>query len=130
MQIRERMIKPIETIKYCVLSLIAFLGLSGLGAYASQTYQPYQTLNPYGKSQQTLEHVVLTVPAGTTVPARTSTELNTHFLITGQGVSFMLAQDYYYNNKLVAPVGSSINGTVLQVKREAKIGRASCRERV
>ena len=98
-----------------MLSALAFCSV--VPTLASQTYQPYQTLNPYGASRESLEHVVLTIPAGESIPAATNLETNTHFLIPGQGVSFMLAQDYYYNNKLVAPVGSSINGTVIQVKR-------------
>ena len=91
--------------------------MSGL---AKPQFQPYQTLNPYSNNPQTLEQVVLTIPAGTTIPATTNNEINTHFLIVGQGIHFMLAQDYYYGNKLVAPIGSTINGTVIQVKNAAK----------
>lgn len=112
------MIRPMATVKYSFLSLLTLFSLSSLSALASQTYQPYQTLNPYGTSQQSLEKSILTVPAGECIPASTNAEINTHFLILGQSVSLLLAQDYYYNNKLVAPVGSSINGTVIQVKNK------------
>ncbi len=97
--------------------------LSATTAIANNQYQLYQTVNPYGNSTPTLKGSVFMVPAGTSIPAVTTTEISSQNMILGQAVSLTLGQDYYYNNKLVAPVGSVLNGTVIQVKKGSFAGR-------
>ena len=38
-------------------------------------------------------------------------------MTTGQNVSIALGSDFYYNGSLIAPAGSSVTGTVLEVSK-------------
>lgn len=60
---------------------------------------------------------VVMVPAGTLVKANVTTPISSEFLIAGQGVTLSLNSDFYYNEKLVAPAGSSIFGTVVEASK-------------
>ena len=71
---------------------------------------------------QPLQGRVVSIPAGTSIPLTTTMELSSEYLVLGQNVSFNLSNNFYYNNSLVAPVGSSINGTVIQVKKAGRAG--------
>lgn len=105
--------------KLIIALIVASLSLP---AMSYQQYQPYQTVNPYG-NQQTLQGSGFMVPVGSEIPAVTTGELNTQNMLLGQTVSLMLGQDYYYNNKLVAPAGSVVNGTVIQLRKGSYAGR-------
>ena len=72
---------------------------------------PTQTLN----SNQTLKGRVVTVPAGETVYAVVTTPINSANMATGENVTLALGSDFYYNNNLIAPAGSSVVGTVVEV---------------
>ena len=78
-----------------------------------QNFYPTQTLS----GNQTLKGRVVTVPAGQSFPAVVTTPLSSANLTTGQNVSIALGSDFYYNNNLVAPAGSSVTGTVLEVSK-------------
>lgn len=103
--------------------IIGALMIAALGSMAVAAQQPYQSANPYGNSQPTLQGSVFMVPAGAEIPALTTCEINTKNMILGQAVSVSLGQDYYYNNKLVAPAGSIVNGTIVQLKKGSFAGR-------
>lgn len=66
-------------------------------------------------SNQPLRGSVLTVPAGSTFPATLTSGLSSSSATIGQSVMMMLTSDFYYGNKLVAPAGSSVFGTVTAV---------------
>ena len=95
-------------------------------AYNSQYYQQpmqYSTNHP-------LEGNVVMVPAGTSLPALLTTPLSSATATTGQSVSMALNSDFYYNNKLIAPAGSTITGTVIEAskaKRGSMNGKLSIR---
>ena len=78
-----------------------------------QSFYPTQTLS----GNQTLKGRVVTVPAGQTFPAVVTTPISSQNLTTGQSVSIALGSDFYYNGNLIAPAGSSITGTVLEVSK-------------
>lgn len=78
-------------------------------AYADSQFTPVQ-----GK--------VIYVPSGTVFPATATMELSSESLQLGQSVCIALSQDFYYNNTLIAPIGSSVNGTVIRVKKAGKSG--------
>lgn len=83
---------------------------------AKQTFTPYQnTAAQTGTS--TLKGSVYMVPAGITIPTYNSSEINTASLFLGQSLTLNIGQDYYYNGKLLAPAGSIVNGTVIQLKK-------------
>ena len=66
---------------------------------------------------------VVTVPAGASIPAATTMELSTENLQPNQYISLTLHQPYYYNNTLIAPAGSTVNGNVAEVKNAKRTGR-------
>ena len=88
--------------------------------YSYQQAQPQQPQNygyqsmPYS-SNTPLKGSVVTVPAGANFPATLTAELSSETAATGQAVSLVLNKDFYYNNKLIAPSGSMVNGTVVEV---------------
>lgn len=71
---------------------------------------------------QPLQGKVVVVPAGTMIPATATMELSSENLLLGQNVCIALSNNFYYNNNLVAPLGSSVNGTVIQVKKAGRAG--------
>ena len=89
----------------------------------NQYQQPYQNANPYSNAQATLKGAVFIVPAGSQFPATTTTEINSSTMLLGQAVNLSLGQDFYYDNKLVAPAGSIANGTVVFLKKASFAGR-------
>ncbi len=78
-----------------------------------QNFYPTQTLS----GNQTLKGRVVTVPAGQSFQAVVTTPLNSANLTTGQSVSIALGSDFYYNGNLIAPAGSAVTGTVLEVSK-------------
>lgn len=114
-------------------ALTATMILSGACSFAAGNYS-YQQQNPYAGQQtntygtqgtstmQPLQGKVVMIPSGSCIPAMTNMVLSSEFLTIGQSVSIPVANNFYYNNTLVAPVGSSINGTVLQVKKAGRAG--------
>lgn len=77
---------------------------------------------PVASSSQQLKGQVITIPAGTSIPAMTTYELNSENLSLGQGVTINLPQNFYYGNNLVAPAGSVLNGNVISVKKAKRGG--------
>lgn len=71
----------------------------------------------YYSSNQPLKGSVVTVPAGQSVPAVVTAPISSANLILGQNVSVALGSDFYYNGNLIAPAGSSVTGTVLEVSK-------------
>lgn len=60
---------------------------------------------------------VIMVPAGTSLPAMLTAPISSASASVGQSVSLVLNSDYYYNNKLIAPAGSTVSGTVIEVSK-------------
>jgi len=78
--------------------------------YTSQNNQNYGQGGP-------LKGRVVVVPPGVTMPAVVSTPISSEFLTMGQTVAVTLGSDFYYNNCLIAPAGSTVSGTVTEVKK-------------
>lgn len=86
--------------------------------YQGNYYPPQgQTYTP-GK---TLKGRVVTVPAGMSLNAAVSQPISSEYLTIGQPVYVTLGSDFYYNNCLIAPAGSTVAGTVTVVTK-AKYG--------
>lgn len=97
---------------------------AGNYSYQSNGYQPsyqgnyYPNNNQiYGNQNRMLKGHVVTVPAGATVSTVVTTPISSEYLTMGQPVSVTLGSDFYYNNCLIAPAGSTVTGTVTQVKK-------------
>lgn len=71
---------------------------------------------------QPLQGKVVVVPAGVMIPATATMDISSENLMLGQNVCIALSNNFYYNNTLVAPLGSSVNGTVIQVKKAGRAG--------
>lgn len=79
--------------------------------------QPTYYTQPKMTGNEPLRGSVVTVPAGQSMPAVVTMPLNSANLTLGQNVTLALGSDFYYNNNLIAPAGSSITGTVLEVSK-------------
>jgi len=113
---------------YSTLLLISLLSLNSAFAKSNFTYSqaeiqyPVQQTNTGNQhlmtynSNEPLRGSVITVPAGCAFPATLTTELSSEYATTGQAVNMILTQDFYYDKKLVAPAGSAVSGTVVEVK--------------
>lgn len=77
----------------------------------------YPAQNSYGNGSQTLKGRVVTVPPGIGFGAVVSAPLSSEYLTMGQPVSVTMGSDFYYNNCLIAPAGSTVTGVVTQVTK-------------
>ena len=104
----------------CVLLSAGLAFGAGNFSYTPTTTSPSYNAENYPNQAQypsngTLKGSVVTVPAGQSVSAIVTTPLNSAVLELGQGVTLALGSDFYYNNKLIAPAGSSVSGSVIEV---------------
>lgn len=82
--------------------------------YQQNNYNlPTQTLS----GKQTLKGSVVTVPAGQNISAVVTTPISSANLTTGESITLALGSDFYYNGNLIAPAGSSITGTAIEVSK-------------
>ena len=107
--------------------VLATLLLSSSAAFAASNFNytqetPAPSYNPTYYQQQNytpnngvLKGSVITVPAGQQFKTVVTTPLNSANLTLGQNVSLALGSDFYYNGSLIAPAGSTVTGTVLEV---------------
>lgn len=109
------------------LLMAAFLVSCGVASAASNysytqntpapSYQPTYYAQPRMTGNETLRGSVVTVPAGQSMPAVVTMPLSSANLTLGQTVNIALGSDFYYNNNLIAPAGSTVSGTVLEVSK-------------
>lgn len=111
------------------IALLLLLGMTINASLASSNYSfgssqvtPVQNSNyvqqPLQYSQnKPLQGSVVMVPAGATVNARLTAQLTSAYATTGETVTVALNDDFYYGNNLIAPAGSTIYGTVVEVSR-------------
>jgi len=113
-----------------ILMLISIIAPNAVLAKSNYQYQqsysqpqPQYQSNYYPVQQQNysngqaLKGRVVTVPPGICMASVVSTPLSSEYLQMGQGVSVTLGSDFYYNNSLIAPAGSTVMGTVTQVTK-------------
>ena len=83
-----------------------------------QAYTPANPLSP-AKIQNTMamKEGVITVPAGETFKCVFLSPVSSETAYTGQEINLALVNDFYYNNVLVAPAGSNVTGTVIEVSK-------------
>ena len=86
----------------------------------ANTYNYNQPLN-YNNSEP-LKGSIVTVPAGAAFEAALLGSLSSETSTEGESVSMRLNNDFYYNNKLIAPAGSMVNGTVIQAAKAKRGG--------
>ncbi len=85
-------------------------------AVNTQTQQFQQV--PYTPTaKEPLKGSIVVVPAGTSVNITTTAILSSSTASLGQAVNAVLANNFYYNNILVAPAGSTLQGNVTLAKK-------------
>ena len=113
-----------------VLAMLALLYMNSAEAGSNFLYQAPQVQQSVGQYYQqplqpksnVLQGNVVMVPAGASVKAMVTTQLSSEYLTTGQSVNIALNDDFYYDNKLVAPAGSTIYGTVMEASKAKRGG--------
>ncbi len=110
------------SIALAVILISANVTLAAPNYNFTQTQQPayqptYYTPQTYTSSNGTLKGSVVTVPAGQQVAAVVTAPINSATAVLGQTVNLALSSDFYYNGNLIAPAGSSVVGTVLEVSK-------------
>lgn len=89
---------------------------------------PVQTQNQYYQQplqypqNNMLQGSVVMVPAGETVKAMLTAPLSSLYTSAGQTVSLALNDDFYFGDKLIAPAGSTIYGTVIESSKAKRGG--------
>ncbi len=106
---------------------ILLIGTSAIGApnfdYSQNNPAPIYNQNNYSlpthtvSANHTLKGSVVTVPAGQNISAVVATPISSANITAGQNVSLALGSDFYYNGNLIAPAGSSITGTAIEVSK-------------
>ena len=81
--------------------------------YNQDLYKP----ETYKVENNTLKGRVVAVPAGQVFRAVMTSPVSSETATAGQSVTMALGSDFYYNGTLIAPAGSSLNGTVLESSR-------------
>jgi hypothetical protein len=105
-----------------ILTTILLIGTTALGAtnfdYSQSvaTQQSSYTL-PTVSANQTLKGSVVTVPAGQNFSAVVTAPISSENIIAGENVTLALGSDFYYNGSLIAPAGSSVTGTAIEVSK-------------
>jgi hypothetical protein len=101
-----------------IIILTAILLVSNC-AFADKNYS-FEQATPstnYNYNNTTLKGSVVTVPAGESFKAVVTAPISTETAVTGQNVTLALGSDYNYNGNVIAPAGSTIYGTVLEVSK-------------
>ena len=81
-------------------------------------YNPnYYSQENYQVKNNTLKGRVVTVPAGQCFKAVVTSPVSSETAVTGQNVTLALGSDFYYNGNKIAPAGSCVYGTVIDVSK-------------
>ena len=102
--------------------VLTVLLVSGLTFGAALTLSNICSVPVLAEQFTPVQGKVIYVPSGTIFPATATMEMSSEELQLGQSVCIALSQDFYYNNTLIAPIGSSVNGTVTQIKKAGQSG--------
>ena len=115
----------------CYILALSMISANFACAASNYNYQPAQTqpvyqyqyvqqplvpTSSYNTAPQFNGHVV-TVPAGTKMGIVITSPISSEYVTLGQNVSAALGSDFYYNNKLIAPAGSTISGIVIEASK-------------
>ena len=109
-----------------LLSIIATGLIAGM-CFANENFnatpnQNFQSLA--GNNATAVKAGVITVPAGELIRCVFISPVSSETAYAGQEIQLAIANDFYYNNALIASVGSTVTGTVIEVSK-AKHGSLS-----
>lgn len=101
-----------------ILLLAAVLLVSNYAlADTNYTFEQQPQPSNINYNNTTLKGSVVTVPAGQTFKAVVTAPISSETAVIGQNVTLALGSDYYFNGNVIAPAGSTIYGTVLEVSK-------------
>lgn len=118
--------------KYLAIALVLSITTSNI-AFAGVNYNFEQPVQPVYNAQyvqqplqyarnNTLQGNVVMVPAGSTIKSTVTTPISSAYTTTGQTVTLALNNDFYYGDKLIAPAGSTVYGTVIEASKAKRGG--------
>lgn len=83
----------------------------------SNAFSPVYGVNESFNLNNTLKGSVVTVPAGQTFKTVVTSPVNSETAATGENVTLVLGTDFYYNGGRIAPTGSTVYGSVIEVSK-------------
>ncbi|MBO5386486.1 hypothetical protein J6A64_09245 [bacterium] len=98
-----------------ILVISALLLVSNC-AFANSNYN-FEQATPAQINNTVLKGSVVTVPAGESFKAVVTAPISSETAVTGQNVTLALGSDYYFNGTTIAPAGSTVYGTVIEVSK-------------
>ena len=96
--------------------IIAVLLLATNCAFANTNYN-IEEATPMPISNPILKGSVVTVPAGETFKAVVTAPISSENAVLMQNVTLALGSDYIYNGNKIAPAGSAVYGSVIEVSK-------------
>ena len=103
---------------FCANSTFAASNFSYQQNAVTPTYQPtYYNSDSFKLNNNTLKGSVITVPAGQTFRSVLMAPISSETAYAGQTITLALNSDFYYNGNRIAPAGSSVTGTVIEVSK-------------
>lgn len=115
----NKLIATLLSVSMCSMNIcFAASNFSYLSTQTQPVYNSQYVQQPmqYSSSQPLHGNVVM-VPAGSSLPAMLTAPISSANASAGQSVSLVLNSDYYYNNKLIAPAGSTVSGTIIEASK-------------
>ena len=113
--------KRIIILSALLLSANCAFGASNFSYQQNATntgFQPnYYAEDSYKLNNNTLKGSVVTVPAGQSFKAVLMAPISSETAYNGQTITLALNSDFYFNGKRIAPAGSSVTGTVIEVSK-------------
>lgn len=113
--------KRIVILSALLLSANCAFGASNFSYQQNATntgFQPnYYAEDSYKLNNNTLKGSVVTVPAGQSFKAVLMAPVSSETAYNGQAITLALNSDFYFNGKRIAPAGSSVTGTVIEVSK-------------
>lgn len=108
-----------------ILISLLLASVISTGAIANENFNYKANTSGYDTSnnsnaftlEKTLKNSVVTVPAGQTFRCVFLSPVTSENAYTGQEVTLALYTDFYYENKRVAPAGSTVTGTVIEAAK-------------
>ena len=99
-----------------IIAALFCIVMCSSAAFANDNFDPNQQ-GAYSLDAKTLKNSIVTVPAGLTFRGVFLNPVSSETAVPGQEVNLALSNDFYYKEKKVAPAGSTVTGSVIEVSR-------------
>lgn len=102
-----------KTVPITVLLILGLFGANFSFALENSNYTYSEAHQVY----QPLQGHAVFVPAGISINALLSCEINSESAVVGQTINAILTEDFIYNETTIAPMGSVISGSIVSNKK-------------